>query len=121
MKSQRAQEGWLYFENRHAPAPDNSHPVFSGAVVECPTYTCSHCNRVVIMNPDRVRERAFCGKCSHRICDQCEAVRVASGGECKPFVQLLDEAEDRILKGQPVGELPWLSGPSASATGRPPQ
>jgi hypothetical protein len=57
---------------------------------EADTYTCSHCQRVVVLNPARTRERYKCKGCQHHICDDCAAKRVA-GGACKTFSQLADE------------------------------
>jgi ribosomal protein S27AE len=60
-----------------------------GKVYEGKTYTCSHCQRVVIANPDRLNQRAYCGKCDHDICDRCGIVMKVNG-ECMPFVKVID-------------------------------
>lgn len=57
---------------------------------EADTYTCRHCERVVLLNPARVRERYKCSGCNHHICDDCAAKRVAGEG-CKPYAQLIEE------------------------------
>lgn len=64
---------------------------------------CSHCQRTVVLNPARVRDRAVCLKCFEYICDGCEAARVASGGACVPFKAVLDRAQAITEKfvGQP--------------------
>ncbi len=84
-------------DHRHAePVPDEAIrqaglPDGAGrGLFEAPSFTCSHCNRVVIMNPDRKRERAYCRGCDHLICDECGAKRAATG-ECKTFKQVVDE------------------------------
>lgn len=59
--------------------------------MELPTYTCSHCQRVVVMNPERHRPRYTCRGCSHMICDGCAAIREA-GAPCKTFKQVVEEA-----------------------------
>jgi hypothetical protein len=64
---------------------------------EADTYTCSHCERVVIMNPDRKRERYKCNGCSHHICDECAAKKVAGGG-CRTYAQFIDELQERDLR-----------------------
>lgn len=74
MKSKRSCEGYMLADHRAC----------GGARVERATYTCGHCQRVVVLNPQRTRERAYCGKCDRRICDGCEAVRAASG-KCDSF------------------------------------
>ena len=40
---------------------------------EADTYTCSHCEAVVVMNPARKRPRYKCSTCAHHICDGCAA------------------------------------------------
>lgn len=57
---------------------------------EAGTYTCTHCNGVVVMNPTRKRERYKCHGCSHHICDACAAER-ATGSPCKTMAQKIDE------------------------------
>ena len=47
--------------------------VGEGKKLEAATLTCSHCKCAVIKNPLRVREREFCMKCYHYICDYCAA------------------------------------------------
>lgn len=90
--SQRSHEGYLLIDARESPGMGpRGAPFGSGSVNELPIYTCSHCQRGVVVNPLRTRDRAYCPKCDHVICDQCEAVRVASGGACKPFAQIADE------------------------------
>jgi len=63
-----------------------------GSMLERDVQQCSHCQRGVVLNPGRVRDRAVCPKCHHYLCDSCEAARVASGGACVPFKQVLDRA-----------------------------
>jgi hypothetical protein len=45
----------------------------------------------------RNRERAYCRKCDHYICDGCGA-SAAQTGICKPFKQVLDEQQDEALR-----------------------
>lgn len=101
MKSQRRREGYLLIDHRAGMgmgAPGET-PLAHGTLFEAPTYTCSHCQRIVIVNPDRVRERGYCPKCDHRVCDQCEAARVAAGGECRPFAKIANEYLERAARG----------------------
>jgi hypothetical protein len=65
--------------------------------LESATYTCSHCPRVVILNPNRSRPRGYCPGCNHYICDHCEAIRAQTG--CKTFKQIMDDVCERALKG----------------------
>lgn len=64
---------------------------------EADTYTCTHCQRVVIMNPERKRERYKCRGCNHHICDPCAALR-AAGAPCKTFAQLADETLEQAIR-----------------------
>ena len=41
------------------------------SVVEMDTLHCKHCGGCVIKNPDRVRARGYCMKCSWYVCDAC--------------------------------------------------
>lgn len=83
--------GYLEIDQRnvHAPLPPGTQRYF-----EADTYTCRHCDRVVVMNPLRVRERYKCNGCSHHICDDCAAKRFA-GVPCKTMAQIVDEVRER--------------------------
>lgn len=101
MLSQRQQEGYLLLDHRHTMGvPDevvvaNGLPVGSGrGLFEAPTYTCSHCQTVVVMNPDRKRERVHCRGCDHLICDAC-GVAKAAGAKCRTMKQVIDEMQEQ--------------------------
>jgi hypothetical protein len=100
MKTQRTHEGWVMVDHRDSPGmgPRGS-PLGAGSIFEAATYTCSHCQRVVVVNPMRTRERGYCAKCDARVCDECEGARVHSGGVCVPFERIADEALERAVKG----------------------
>lgn len=99
-RSLKSHEGVIIVDNRDVGAmPFNNNQ----AMQEIPAYTCSHCHRVVVLHPTRQRERAFCGKCNHRICDECEARRVAAGGECKTMNQIIEETQENAVKEQQQG------------------
>ena len=54
---------------------------------ELPTFTCCHCQRVVVMHPERKRVRNWCPNCDHYTCD--------SGGcivECNPIKRDIERA-----------------------------
>lgn len=95
MLSKRSQEGYLMIDHRAGDGLGSMRGLFETAIA-----TCSHCQRGVVRNPGRFRERAWCPKCDHYICDECEVVRVASGGECKTFKQIMDEQEKRVIRSQ---------------------
>lgn len=82
--SKKSHEGELFVDHRASPGiPEKAavrlgyHPtqVREGAVFEAATYSCVHCQGVVIMNPLRTRERAYCSKCDQYICDGCDLAR----------------------------------------------
>jgi hypothetical protein len=93
-KSRR--EGYLMVDHRASPGVSHNRP--GGQLLEAATITCKHCQAQIIRNPMRTRERAWCPKCDSYICDRCEAIRVAAGGECKTFAQVMDEFEKQIRK-----------------------
>jgi hypothetical protein len=64
---------------------------------EADTYTCTHCNAVVVLNPSRVRERYKCNGCAHHICDNCAAKRYA-GEPCKTMQQVVGEILDAAMR-----------------------
>ncbi len=102
--------GFLEIDHRESPgltAADVAHvpgaiAVGKGEHFEADVYQCTHCQRAVLLNPNRVRPRGYCPKCHHFICDGCEEIRAATSG-CVPFKQVLDRAADLAAKfaGQP--------------------
>ena len=68
----------------------NTVIVNSGKVYEADIQSCSHCQRGVILNPDRVRARGYCPKCHHYICDTCRELYDKTL-ECVPFKQVFDK------------------------------
>lgn len=120
--------GYLQIDHRDSPgltAADVAHvpgevAVGGGQQLEADIQMCSHCQRGIVLNPGRVRARAYCPNCDHFICDQCEKIRVAAGGACVPFKAIIDRAADVAEKfvGQPdhpdaAIEVEKLSAPSA--------
>lgn len=93
MLSKRSLEGYLLIDHRATGI---------GGMVESATLTCSHCQRQVVLNPARTRERHYCPKCDHYVCDGCEAVRVASGGACRTYKQIMDDFETAVRKQELV-------------------
>ncbi len=93
--SKRSREGWLYVDDRAS----------GGQLGEYPTFTCNHCQAVVVMNPQRTRERGYCRGCDSYICDACEAVRVQTR-RCVTFDQIADQvlaaAEQQTGAASPI-------------------
>lgn len=95
MGSLRAQEGYLSIDHRYSPGlpqgfgfiPGKPLPATapSGAHVEGPTYTCSHCGTVVWMNPQRTRPHEYCARCDHYVCPSLACTR-----ECRPLKLIVD-------------------------------
>lgn len=87
-------EGYLLVDNR----------ANGGGLEEAATSTCSHCQNVVVLNPDRTRPRNYCRSCDHYICDLCAgaAWRTLT---CTPIAKTFDQAQERALLGLPVGDL----------------
>jgi hypothetical protein len=107
--SQRKKEGYLLVDHRSGPGLTEAEARVAGldprlagegAIYESATYTCSHCQTVVIINPQRTRSRGYCRKCNHNICDRCEAARVANGGECMTMNERIDRIQNAAVKGQ---------------------
>lgn len=97
MSSKRSKEGYLMIDHRATePVSDEvmmAHglPVGAGkGLFETPTYTCSHCQYVVVMNPLRTREREYCRGCDSYICDGCGELK-KNGAPCKTYAQKIDE------------------------------
>jgi transcription elongation factor Elf1 len=70
-----------------------------GKLVEAATYTCPHCNGIVVKEPKRTRERAYCYSCGENICDAC-GVKALSETEHKSFNKYLDEVERSAYREQ---------------------
>lgn len=73
-----------------------------GEVTEFDVKQCSHCERTIALNAARVRDRGYCPKCDHYVCDACDAIREKTG-DCVPMIKRMVEAHDRAQKfaGQP--------------------
>ena len=93
IKTENTDLGYMLVDNRNA----GDLPPGTVRFLEAPTYTCTHCQRVVVMNPERKRERYKCQGCNHMICDGCAAIR-AAGGPCRTFSQVIDEYLNNVEK-----------------------
>jgi hypothetical protein len=122
MKSKRSHEGYLLIDNRNAPGLTleeaaklgKAHvPGLAGeALVEGATITCHHCQRVLFINRQRVRARAYCPKCDHYICDWCELERARTGGACRPMKQILDEQQEKAARDEQRARLGLILPPT---------
>lgn len=106
MFSKRELEGYVMIDHRMgegitqeeaARAGKDTIAVPRGNLFESATTTCSHCSKLVVLNPDRSRSRGYCPKCDKYLCDPCEANRVVSG-ECTCLQWRLDKFYERVTK-----------------------
>jgi hypothetical protein len=107
MFSKRELEGYLCIDCTDSPGiapqtaalgPRGTVPVASGHKFQSPTFNCSHCERMVILRPDRSRVRGYCRKCDRDLCDDCSLVAKVTG-ECSPFRKFIDDYMDAAAKG----------------------
>lgn len=63
---------------------------------EAATITCRHCQTVLLRNPMRTRERAYCTGCDHYICDQCAVVRKVTM-ECQDIQKVFDRLQHEAV------------------------
>ena len=92
--------GYLFVDHRNSPGIPESMArrmgcdpalVGEGKLMEVDTMMCVHCNRPVIKNPLRDRERAYCMACSGGyICDLCDAERRKPDYQHLPFNKIKD-------------------------------
>lgn len=83
-RSLRSLENYLLIDNRTVGGP-------GGGLVEAATLTCCHCQRQVIINPLRTRERNHCRKCHAYVCDSPGCNAECNGG----FSNLLNDLASR--------------------------
>lgn len=102
MSSLRRHEGVLVVDHRNSPGireadltPALRARGFSATqgLVEAPTLRCCHCGTIVILNPDRTRERHYCARCDHYVCDQPGCITT-----CTPFTQTVDQAVEQAAR-----------------------
>lgn len=100
--SKRSHEGYLLIENRFAPGISAEEAAKTGKEVigaglrgrfEAGVLTCSHCQRQVIVNPLRTRDRNWCPKCDHYICDSPGCLV-----GCNPYKARLDRAQAKQVR-----------------------
>jgi len=112
MASLRKYDGYLMIDHRASPgipaeiahlANLDPKQCGEGKLLEAATLSCSHCRCAVILNPLRTRERAYCQKCDHYICDFCAAMASTSDYSHLPFEKLADLTFTLAAKGGDLG------------------
>jgi len=97
--SKKSTEGYLLVDHSASPGLPEDVAIASGydptlcregKRFEAASLTCDHCKVVVIKNPRRTRERPFCAKCHHYICDVCDLKRSQSDYSHFPYDKFLD-------------------------------
>ena len=91
----------------HTETYDGPDQPFSRGVQEMHTLTCCHCNRVVVLNPARVRERHWCFRCDHYVCDAQYCIE-----NCNPFQQTIE-----LGLSHPDAVISALRGPNGEPLG----
>lgn len=69
--------GELYIDNRMSPIAlplsrdgEEWNVIKVGEKFERMTYSCAHCQRVVVKHPERTRPREWCPRCNGYLCEQ---------------------------------------------------
>ena len=91
----------MFIDNRTSPGVKDAatlaqlgYPTGAGhGLFEAATYTCSHCNAVVVLEPKRTRARGFCLGCGQHICDGCEYIRTRTL-TCRSMDQRITELQE---------------------------
>ncbi len=78
--------GELTIDHRASPG---TRAVPEGKLLEVPTYTCGHCQVIVVMNAARQRAREVCLNCMAVVCDPCHGADI-----CTPFIQIAEQSAD---------------------------
>lgn len=108
MQTKRSHEGYLLIDNRNSPGVTkefvrstgrHAPVVGEGAVLEANTITCAHCQRGVILNPQRSHRREWCSYCDHYLCDNCGLIKKIDG-KCRNLNQLFDKLQEQLASGE---------------------
>jgi predicted RNA-binding Zn-ribbon protein involved in translation (DUF1610 family) len=91
LSSSLLHEGYIMFDHRASPGIPGDPLKGEGSFFEAKTNHCSHCGTVVILNPLRTRERAYCSYCHKYICDNCGLEAKLPGYLHKTYKEKLDD------------------------------
>ena len=106
MFSIREKENYLLVDHRDSPgiSAEEAAKVRSdlvapgGTRLETSTYKCCGCDKQVILNPDRARNREYCRECFSYMCDTCGLLRKLTGLH-RPMKRFIAEYLDSAAKG----------------------
>lgn len=109
MRSKRSLEGYVMIDHRESPGitPEdvahipNAIAVGKGQLFESPFVNCGHCPCIIVLNPNRSRERGYCRKCDEYLCDLCTAA-LWQTGVCKTHIQQIEEVYEAVMKGRVI-------------------
>lgn len=104
-------EGYLLIDHSNSPGIPEALArkwAAQGTVVkpgtgklEAGSYTCVHCQVIVVKNPRRTRPREVCRKCMAVVCDRASCVL-----ECQPFDVLVEKVTSgKALQVDPTTNL----------------
>ena len=102
--SKRSLEGELLIDHSASPgltpeqAAGFSVAVAGGEVYESAINTCAHCQAMVVINPQRTRDRGYCAKCDKYLCDEC-GYRLHVTLTCDSVARRLDRAYEEAERG----------------------
>lgn len=91
MRWKRQHEGWLLIDDRAS----------GGELIEQPTFTCSHCQKVTPLDPLRQQPRGYCTKCDRYLCDSPVCNSPAPDGRCRSVKRRLDRIQEAASRGIP--------------------
>ena len=113
MPSLKRFEGYLSIDHRFSPGVTadvarangfDPRQLASGQHMECATLFCKHCGGTWAKNVFRSRERAYCAKCDHYICDVCDSKRHAADYVHFNVDTLKDMVQEKGMElGSPLG------------------
>jgi hypothetical protein len=103
-------ENYVEIDHRESPGITHEEAARLGAIAHCDVVavgkgqhfksaciTCHGCEKQVILNPDRSRERHYCPTHDAYLCDDCELQRKLSG-KCISWWQRIEEAANAFLR-----------------------
>jgi hypothetical protein len=112
MKTKKSHEGYMLVDHRFSPGlpegfflpgiPDSHITAPPGRMLELGIYTCRHCQKEIIKNPQRTRPRGYCASCDHYICDFCEGLRIHFG--CTSIEKKIDQVQEETARNLNIKE-----------------